>query len=95
MRIFVSSQRIDDDATARVISELKRSGFDVRTSPRNPLDGPDERWHDWYAHGLTAELDQVDAFVIVIDRGWDSSKWMAAEADEALKRLRQGRLTRM
>ena len=50
------------------------------------MDGDDPRWRDWYTVGLPAAVGRCDLFVIVVDRGWDCSSWMASEADMALKR---------
>ena len=41
---------------------------------------------------LEEALDRSKAFIFVIDRGWDSSTWMATEADAALRRRQNGKL---
>ena len=71
-----------------LISELKQNGFRTSHSPRNPLDGDDSRWHDWYEKGLDEAIKESQSFVIVVDRGWDSSTWMAIEADQALRKAK-------
>ena len=87
MNIFVSSQRIDEPHTAALISKLSGAGFQVVNSPRNPVDGDDERWgQDWYHDGLIKALDAAKVFIASIDQGWDSATWMAIESEEALKR---------
>ena len=57
-------------------------------SPRNPLDGDDRRWADWYQRGLQEAIKESQSFVIIVDRGWDSSTWMGIEADEGLRKAR-------
>jgi hypothetical protein len=83
--IFVSSCRIDEPHTTALVSRLRHESFSVLHSPRNPLDGADARWHDWYASGCKAALDRASIFIAIINFGWDSSTWMAHECDEALK----------
>lgn len=96
MKIFVSSQRIDEPHTTALISKLRGAGFQVVHSPKNPLDGDDERWtQDWYNKGLLETLDATDVFISSIDRGWDSATWMAIEADEAMKRTTNAHIQQM
>jgi len=54
----------------------------VEHSPINPADGSDPRWTTWYAD-LADVIAKSDVFVVVIDDVWDSSTWMASEADAA------------
>jgi hypothetical protein len=83
--IFLSSRAADAPLAAALIDGLRRVNVKVEHSPRNPKDGEDPRWGDWYKVGLPAALGRSHLFVAVIDRGWDSSTWMAIEADTATK----------
>jgi hypothetical protein len=85
--IFISSESVDGPPASLLIAALRRAGVAVEHSPRNPSDGPDPRWSDWYSRGLPEALERCDAFVAVINRAWDSSTWMGCEADEGRKRL--------
>ena len=86
MRIFVSSQVVDRWPARDLIAALRQAGVEVEHSPRNPLDGEDPRWKDWYSSTLGAVIDRCDAFVIIVEPGWDSSTWMAIEAEAGLAR---------
>jgi len=86
--IFISCQSIDSPEPQMLISELKERGFRMNHSPRNPLDGDDRRWADWYQRGLQEAIKESQSFVIIVDRGWDSSTWMGIEADEGLRKAR-------
>lgn len=83
MNVFVSSQRVDASFVQALIQHLRYAGFAVDHSPRNPLDGEDSRWNEWYETGLPTAVSAADCFVIVIDYGWDSATWMGIEADLA------------
>lgn len=93
--IFLSSQRVDSKYTSKLVRKLREEGFHVTHSPQNPLDGDDRRWRDWYERGLDEALESTNIFIIVIDYGWDSSTWMAQEADSALKRFESGQIREM
>ena len=84
MRVFVSSQVVDRWPARALIAALRQAGVEVEHSPRNPLDGEDPRWKNWYSETLGAVVDGCDAFVIVLEPGWDSSAWMAIEAETGL-----------
>jgi hypothetical protein len=84
MRVFVSSQIVDRWPAGDLIQALRRVGVGVEHSPRNPRDGKDSRWRNWYSETLLTTLDRCDALVIVVEPGWDSSTWMASEAQAAL-----------
>jgi len=81
--LFVSCQCIDAEPAQIFIEQLRLNGFTVEHSPRNPADGVDERWNDWYERSLAETISRSLAFIIILDRGWDCSTWMAIEADEA------------
>ena len=83
LNVFVSCERVDDERATAFIEALRRRGCVVSHSPRNPMDGQDERWADWYAVGLKDELRRADVFVAVVTSGWASSSWMLCEAVEA------------
>jgi hypothetical protein len=85
MRVFASSQSVDHTPASDLILRLREMGAAVSHSPSNPLDRDDPRWNDWYAVGLPAAIEQCDTVVIVVDRGWDSSTWMAQEAQVAVQ----------
>ncbi|MDZ4832574.1 MAG: hypothetical protein SGJ27_02110 [Candidatus Melainabacteria bacterium] len=74
--VFVSCDRIDASDPQALIAELRRCGFTVGHSPRDPFRNYDPEWDD---HSVVGS----DAFVIVLDRGWDSSSALAMEAQEA------------
>jgi hypothetical protein len=86
MSIFISSQSVDSAHAASLIDGLRRARMGVEYSPRNPRDGEDPRWVGWYEAGLAAALGRCCLFVAVIDHVWDSSTWMACEADMATRR---------
>ncbi len=69
-----------------LISHLIEKEFRTNHSPRNPLDGDDNPWDDWYEKGLEEAINESQSFVIVVDQGWDSSTWMSIEADQALRK---------
>ena len=85
MNIFLSTQSIDDQHATQLLTALRAAGHRVDHSPRNPIDGDDDRWPTWYSRGLAETLKASDCFIIIVDRGWDSSSWMATEADDAKK----------
>jgi hypothetical protein len=87
MMVFVSSQSVDTAPASLLIDGLRGAGAAVEHSPRNPSDGHDPRWKNWYDKGLQEALKRCASFVAVVDRAWDSSTWMAIEADEAEKHL--------
>jgi hypothetical protein len=81
--VFISSARIDEDYCQALIRKLQGAGFIVSHSPKNPHDGDDPRWGDWYSTGLNDELNRAQIFIIAITPGWDCSTWMASEAHSA------------
>ena len=81
--VFVSSERIDEPCCQALIQALQNAGFVVSHSPRNPLDGGDPRWKDWYVKNLDIELNKAQVVIMVITKGWDCSTWMATEAQRA------------
>jgi hypothetical protein len=83
IRVFISSQAVDRPPASVLISGLQAKGWAVSHSPSNPLDAEDPRWADWYERGLAQALANVEVFIAVIDDAWDSSTWMAVEADLA------------
>lgn len=104
MRFFVSAYFSSQPPAATMIHHLRELGHRVEHSPQPPEGASiDPRWEGWYPEsgqspgsdsrcGLGVALNEVDACVIVIDQAWDSSTWMAIEADEALARLGVARL---
>lgn len=80
MKVFVSCQSVDSVSVQSLIRRLIAIGLAVDHSPRNPLDGEDSRWSDWYKHSLPAAIAAANCFLIVVDGGWDSSSWMGEEA---------------
>src|SRR6266446_3060976 len=84
MRVFVSSQVVDRWPARDLIAALRQARVEVEHSPRNPLDGEDPRWTNWYSEKLGAAVDSCDVFVVVLEPGWDSSTWMAIEAEAEL-----------
>jgi hypothetical protein len=85
--VFISSQAIDRNPARTLIEVLRSLGLPLEVSPRNPLDGPDARWVDWYSTGLASALRAVDVAVLVLGEGWDSASWMAEEARVAFALL--------
>jgi hypothetical protein len=92
MAIFVSSQAVDEAPASTLIAGLRSAGVVVEHSPSNPEHRDDGRWSDWYGKGLPNTLVRCSIFIAVVDRGWDSSTWMAIEADLAGKKLGAGRI---
>ncbi|BDI30161.1 hypothetical protein CCAX7_22120 [Capsulimonas corticalis] len=96
--IFVSSERVNEEHVALLIHRLRSEDFHVMHSPRNPLDGKDPRWADWYnwddldASRLEIEIGQADMFIVGVTAGWDSSTWMMMELSAAVKRRECGEL---
>jgi hypothetical protein len=88
--VFVSSHAVSHKPANGLIRGLQRAGVEVGHSPLNPLDGIDPRWEHWYESGLAVALSGCNAFVIVVDAGWDSSTWMAIEAHTGMKVLEDG-----
>lgn len=93
--IFTSSCRIDAPPAASLVDRLREESFCVVHSPRNPSDGEDARWRNWYKEGCRDQIGQADIFIAVISREWLGSTWMAQEAHEALKSMEAGKLQRM
>lgn len=83
--VFVSTQNVDSEPAANLVSRLRSTGWKVLHSPRNPLYGEDTRWSDWYERELAEALASADVFIAVIDEAWDSSTWMAEEAHLAIE----------
>lgn len=104
MRVFVSSPEATESRAAELISALRSAGADVGHSPDpSGSSDVDPRWSGWYPvsgagpgsdseSGIARALDASDVCVIVLNSWWDSSTWMAIEADEALARLGDSRL---
>jgi hypothetical protein len=93
--LFISCEQVDSPHAQALIQKLQQKGIIVSHSPRNPFDGDDERWCDWYDGRGQAEIGKADVFVVVVTAGWDSSTWMSFEATEALKGLQQGCIRQM
>lgn len=84
MRVFVSSENIDRPPVPKLLKRLLREGWLVLHSPRNPAEGADPRWSDWYKRGCQAAVEQADVFIAVVTRTWEST-WMAHESEVALQ----------
>ena len=80
MTCFVSSCAIDQRPATELVRAIRERGIVVDHSPVSPTRGGDERWKNWYESGCPETVAKCDAFVIVIDRAWDSSTWMAHES---------------
>lgn len=78
--IFISCERVDDDYPSKLIAYLKAKGYTVRHSPKNPVDGKDDKWENWYSFGLNDCLENSNYFIIIVTDSWDSSSWMGQEA---------------
>ena len=92
LAVFVSSQNVRGAEAAPLIERLKMNGFAVEHSPENPITSSDPKWKDWYEKKLDELLERSEIFIFVIDGGWDSSTWMAIEAERALRRKENGKL---
>lgn len=79
MRIFVSSENVDQPPARLLVERLRQEGWAVDHSPRNPAEGPDPRWRGWYDHGCGEALRRADVFITVVTPTWEST-WMAHEA---------------
>ncbi|RYX83419.1 hypothetical protein EON83_14615 [bacterium] len=93
--MFISCAKVDSLHANALIQKLRQVGIAVSHSPRNPADDEDERWMNWYSGGGQAQIMNEEIFVVIVTEGWDCSTWMAFEASEALKGLRQGMVKRM
>ena len=81
-RVFVSGPDLHVPPVARLVGELRRRGARVEHSPSEG----DPGFADWYDSGLADAVARCDSFVIVPHSWWDSSTWMAIEADAGLAR---------
>lgn len=90
MHFFVSSTTVLRPPASELIAALRAAGHQVDHSPRGP---DDPRWPDWYQSGSQLAIAACETFIIVLDRAWDSSTWMAHEADLGTARV-AGRLAR-
>ncbi len=95
MNAFINCERIDDLFVERLINNLKLEGFMVSTSPKNPIDGEDIRWNNWYNFGIDEALQNIDVFISIITDSWSSSTWMAIECDTAEKYFLQNSIKNM
>lgn len=86
IRVFVSFYPGNSAHGPALVAALRGAGCEVAHSPDADAMG------DWYASGLPAALDRSDVFACVISQAWDSSTWMAIEADEAMRRFEAGRI---
>ncbi|HLL14149.1 MAG TPA: toll/interleukin-1 receptor domain-containing protein [Pyrinomonadaceae bacterium] len=91
-QVFISSCDIEAPHASSLVECLREAGFRVTHSPGSPSS---ERWRDWYARNCRDELEKASIFIAVIDPAWDSSTWMAHEANEAMKLLEAGRIRKM
>src|SRR5688572_17363574 len=91
-QVFVSSCDIREPRASSLVERLRQAGFNVSHSPHSPLD---ERWQGWYESGCRDELEKANIFLAVVDPAWESSTWMAHEADEALRLLEAGKIRKM
>jgi hypothetical protein len=80
MRCFVSSCAIDQRPASELVRAIREQGIAVDHSPVSPDTRDDARWKNWYKSGCAETIAKCDAFVIVIDKGWDSSTRMAHES---------------
>jgi hypothetical protein len=83
--IFISSCRIDAPPATFLVDRLREESFTVMHSPRNPSDGEDARWRNWYKKGFRDVIERASIFISVITHEWNCSTWMAHEAHEALE----------
>jgi len=81
MRVFLSTQAIDDENSQAMLRAIRAANLGVEHSPRNPVHGDDSRWSDWYSCGLPNPVAGCGVFVVVVDKGWDSSTWMGIEGE--------------
>jgi hypothetical protein len=86
--VFVSVCEPEDPEVVRFVAALAEHGF--RVSPSSPPGGAGPEWDGWYDHGCRRPVDSCDAFVAVVTQAYDSSTWMAHEADEAQRRFDAG-----
>jgi hypothetical protein len=80
MRCFVSSCAIDQHPARELVRAIREVAIVVEHSPVPPDSGGDSRWKNWYQSGCSETIAKCDALVIVVDRAWDSSTWMAHES---------------
>ncbi|HEY9683616.1 MAG TPA: hypothetical protein V6C89_20340 [Drouetiella sp.] len=94
-KVFVSCQAIDEKEAQDFLHGLIKAGFEVQHSPDPPSHGNDPAWEGWYEKRLSETVARADYFVVVVDRGWDSSTWMGIEGEAALSEVRKKRPLRM
>jgi len=83
LRVFITGPDILTGPAAALIARLRDAGIEVTHSP---YAGEDPRFQSWYDAGLAAAVAWSDAVVIVPVTWWDSSTWMAIEADAGYRR---------
>ena len=79
-RCFVSCCAIDQHPASDLVRAIRELGIVVEHSPIPPDRGSDPRWNNWYQIGCSEMIAKCNAFVIVVDRAWDSSTWMGHES---------------
>lgn len=94
-RVFVSCQAIDEKEAQDFLHELSEADFEVQHSPSPPSHGNDPAWEGWYEKRLGEAVERADYFVVIVDRGWDSSTWMGIEGEAALSEIRKKRSLQM
>jgi hypothetical protein len=79
MRVFVSSENVERSPARLLLERLRQEGWAVDHSPRNPAEGKDPRWMNWYERGCREALQHADVFIAVVTKTWEST-WMAQES---------------
>ncbi len=83
MRVFISSENVDEYPAYVLIERLIHEGWEVEHSPRNSDVEHDEGRDDWYEKELSLSVSRADVFIIVLNKRWDSSTWMGRESNAA------------
>jgi hypothetical protein len=91
LNVFLSWYDGQNNSAANAFFELlKEQGFAVNHSPFSPHSGlHDERWANWYAHGLSEAIAQAEIFIAVITPACDGSTWMLEEFETAYLKFSQ------
>jgi|GEM_PF-4363642 len=95
MNVFINCERIKNEYVESLINKLELNGFNLFTSPENPLDGYDIKWKNWYDSGFEEIITKINIFISIITDSWESSTWMAYECGKAEKYLLYGKINKM
>lgn len=93
--VFISTDNFGNVSIQEILNSLMEQNLIVNTSPKNPVNGYDAKWVDWYSKGLQLALVSTDVFIIILTDSWESSTWMAEEAHRAEELFTKGKIKKM